>query len=324
MIRENQKILNNFQIILDQAMVAISLLVAYWLRFLDYQDSHLSLTSYLPTLILLVPLQFFLYYLLGLYEPRRRKSLSFEIVKVIQANFLSMLILFSLLYLIKAIDYSRQVIILFEIITSILTTIERIVLRIFLNHIRRQGYNKKHVLVIGTGRLARRLIRKLKENSYLGYEITGVIDDDTTIGKKLEEVSILGEIRELETLIRTLKIDDIFITISTKNYDKFRQIIHVCEKSGVRTQIVPDYAQFIPAKPEIDEIDGIPLINIRHVPLDNFIKTFSKRTFDIVSSFLGISICLPLFALIAISVKLDSPGPVFLPKSEWDSIKRVL
>lgn len=310
MIRENQRTLNNLQIVFDLTMVVIALACAYLLRFSNYQGSYLEFKSYIPTLFLLIPLHFFLYYVLGLYEPRRRKSLSFEIGKIIQANLLSMMILISLLYLIKEIDYSRPVLILFVIITSILTLLERLILRIILYKIRKQGYNKKHVLVIGTGRLARRLIAKLKENKYLGYDVVGIIDDSIVVGKELEGVRVVGEISELESTIKNQEIDEIFITISAKEYEKFKRIIKVCEKSGVRTQIVPDYAGFIPAKPQIDDIDGIPLINIRHVPLDNFLKAFLKRTFDIVVSSFGLFICLPLFILIAISIKVDSPGPV--------------
>lgn len=311
MIRENQKILNNLQIILDLIMVVIALIMAYWFRFMDYEGSYLNFESYIPTLILLVPMNYFLYYLLGLYEPRRRKNLSMEIIKIIKANFLSMMVLFSLFYLIKEMNYSRQVIVLFVIFTSILTTLERVLLRLFLNNIRKQGYNKKHVLIIGAERMARRLMTKLKNNSYLGYDLVGIVDDNTTVGKSVGETKIIGAISELETIIKDRQIDEIFITISALNYDKFNQIIKTCEKSGVRTQIVPDYARFIPAKPEIDEIDGIPLINIRHVPLDNFLKAFSKRIFDILLSFIGLVICLPLFVVIAVSIKLDSPGPVF-------------
>lgn len=310
MIRENQRTLNNIQIILDLAMVIVALAVAFWYRFLYYQGSHLSFNSYIPTLLLLIPLHFFLYYVLGLYEPRRRKSLSHEVGKIIKANLLSMMILLSLLYLVKEIDYSRQVFILFVVLTCILAILERVILRTVLYNIRKQGYNKKHVLIIGTGRLARRLISKLKDNKYLGYEIVGIIDDDVAIGKRLNEVAVIGVVSELESAIRDREIDEIFITISVKEYDKFRQIIKVCEKSGVRTQIVPDYARFVPAKPQIDDIDGIPLINIRHVPLDNFLKGFLKRTFDIIVSLLGLLICLPFFILIAVSIKSDSSGPI--------------
>lgn len=277
MIRENQKTLNKIQVILDLSMVVIALVLAYWLRFLNYEGDHLEFESYIPTLALLVPLHFFLYYFLGLYEARRRKSLSFEVGKIIQANFLSTMILFTLLYIIKEIHYSRQVLIYFVILTSIFTVAERVTLRAILNNIREKGYNKKHVLIVGTGRLARRLANALKENRYLGYEIIGIVDETTSVGKKLAGVTVIGGISDLENIIIESKIDEIFITISTKDYVIFRNIIKICEKSGVRTQIVPDYARFIPAKPQIDEVDGIPLINIRHVPLDNFLKALAKR-----------------------------------------------
>ncbi|MCO5385915.1 MAG: undecaprenyl-phosphate glucose phosphotransferase [Desulfosporosinus sp.] len=309
MIRENQKTLNNLQVILDLAMVVIALAISFWYRFLNYQGTYLEFNTYIPFLLILLPLYFFLYYTLGLYEPGRRKLLSKEVGKVIQANLLSMLVLFSLLYLIKEIDYSRQVLILFVIITSILTTLERAILRTIISNIQKKGYNKKQVIVIGTGRLARRLISKLKENKYLGFEIVGIIDDNVSIGKNIEGVKVIGGIGELESIIDQQEIDEIFITISTKDYDQFRKIIKVCEKSGVRSQIVPDYARFMPAKPQIDDIDGIPLINIRHVPLDNYLKAFAKRTFDIIVASLGLLICLPFFIFIAISITADSSGP---------------
>ena len=310
MIRENQKTLNKIQVILDLGMVVIALVLAYWLRFLNYDGSHLTFKNYIPALALLVPLQFFLYYCLGLYEPRRRKSLSFEVEKIIQANLLNTMILFTLLYLIKEIDYSRQVLIYFVILTSILTIAERITLRAALNNIREKGYNKKHVLIIGTGRLAKRLIIALKENRYLGYEIIGIVDESTAVGKSRAGVTVIGEISHLENIIMEKKIDEIFITISAKDYKLFRNIIKICEKSGVRTQIIPDYARFIPAKPLIDEVDGIPLINIRHVPLDNFLKALVKRSFDITVSFVGLVVCLPIFLVIIIGIKLDSPGAI--------------
>ncbi|MGE4272450.1 MAG: undecaprenyl-phosphate glucose phosphotransferase [Desulfitobacterium sp.] len=311
MIRENQETLNKLQIILDLAMVIIALVLAYWLRFFNYEEGHLGFDNYIPALILLVPLHSLLYYFLGLYEPRRRQSITLEVGKIIRANLLSTMILLALLYFLKEIDYSRQVLIYFVVLTSVLTIGERVALRAILYNIRKNGYNKKHVLIIGTGRLAKRLIESLTENRYLGYEIIGIIDEIIEVGKKLAGVAVIGGVDDLEDIIKDSKIDEIFITISTKDYDKFRTIIKICEKSGVRTQIVPDYARFIPAKPQMDEIDGIPLINIRHVPLDNFLKAFSKRVFDIVTSFVGLLICFPLFMLILIGIKIDSPGPVF-------------
>ena len=113
MIKENQRILNNLQVIIDLIMVVLALWLAYWIRFQNYEGTHLGFERYLPTLILLIPLHFFLYYISGLYEPRRRQSITYEIGKIFRANIISALILFTLLYLIKEINFSRQVLIYF-------------------------------------------------------------------------------------------------------------------------------------------------------------------------------------------------------------------
>lgn len=322
MIRENQKTLNGIQILLDLAMVVIALALAYGLRFAGYEGTYLKFESYIPTLALLVPLHFFLYYTLGLYEPRRRRSLSFEVGKIIQACFFSMLILFTLLYLIKEIDYSRQVLLYFTVLTGLLTIAERVSLRAVLSAIREKGYNKKHVLIIGGGRLAKRLIIALRENRYLGYEILGIVDDATAVGKTLAGVPVIGGTGHLEAIITDKQADEIFITLSPKDYDIFRSIIKICEKSGIRTQIVPDYARFIPAKPQMDEVEGIPLINIRHVPLDNFLKSFGKRTFDVALSLAGLLLVSPLLILITLAIKLDSPGAVIFAQERVGLNKR--
>lgn len=322
MIRENQKVLNRVQIILDSLIVVAALLFAYIIRFWYYDGPHLEFSSYIPTLMILVPMNFIIYNVFRLYEPKRRQSLTIEISKVIQANLLSMAMLLSLLYIIKEMHYSRQVLMLFVIITFFLSMLERIILRIILRSLREKGFNKKYVLVIGSGRLGKMLAIKLQENKYLGYEIVGFIDDSISIGKTVKGIKVIGSISDLENTIAHYKVDEIFITISMKEYDKFGFIINVCEKSGVRTQIVPDYARYIPARPFIDDLDGIPLINIRHVPLDNFIKAYLKRTVDLVLSILGLAISIPLFVVIAIAIKIDSPGPVFFSQ-ERVGLKKV-
>lgn len=311
MIRENQKIFNRLQIIIDLIILVISLLLAFWLRFLNYPSGfYLGISHYLKTLYLLIPLYLILYSIFGLYEPRRRKKLSVEVVSIIKTNLLSMAILLSILFFLKEIDYSRQVFILFISINSILTIFERAIVRFFLNNIRNKGFNAKYLLIIGGGGLARKVIRAVKENKNLGYIIIGIIEDNISKGKNVEGISIIGKLENLETTIKEYNIDEIIIALSLKEYDKLKYVIRICEKSGVRTQIIPDYAKYIPAKPLVDEIDGIPLINIRYIPLDNIVNAVSKRLLDILISLIGIIICMPLFVGISIAIKLESSGPI--------------
>jgi len=310
MIRENQKTFNRLQLLIDLAILVISLFLAYWLRFIDYSGLYLGIPHYIETLYLLIPLYFILYNVFGLYEPRRRKLLSVEIVSIIKTNLLSMAILLSILFFLKEIDYSRQVFILFILLNCLLTISERVIVRLLLFNIRKKGYNVKYLLIVGGGSLARKVIRAVKENKSLGYQIVGILDDHMAEGKTIEQIKIIGDINGLEAKILEHHIDEIIIALPLKEYDKLKSIVRTCEKSGVRTQIIPEYAKYIPARPLVDEIDGIPLINIRYIPLDNVVKAAGKRLFDIVMSCLGIVICLPIFLIVSIAIKSESPGPI--------------
>lgn len=311
MIRENQKVLNRFQMILDLLIMVAALFTAYSFRFANYTGDYLTFPYYLETLYLLVPLFFILYYFFGLYEPQRRKSRINELGSIIKANLAAMTILLSFLFFSKEVNYSRQVFFYFVLFNCGLTILERALIRKILTHIREKGYNKKFLLVVGADRLGRKLIRKIKENPGLGYEIVGLVDDQLEKGSLVEGAKVLSDISGMEEVIKDSVIDEVMIALPLKEYDKLKIIIKKCEKSGIRTNIIPDYLKYIPARPVYDEIDGLALLNIRYIPLDNLLNAWMKRTLDIVLSALALLICLPLFLILMVVIRLDSPGPVF-------------
>jgi Undecaprenyl-phosphate glucose phosphotransferase len=195
--------------------------------------------------------------------------------------------------------------------------------RSLLFRIRSNGHNLKYLLIIGAGGLARKTIRAVRENKTLGYKIVGILDDNILEGKSVEGIPIIGTIPDLESKIAEHQVDEIIITLPLKEYDKLKYVIKICEKSGVRTQIIPDYFRYIPSRPLMDEIDGLPLINIRYVPLDSIINSAVKRVFDIIMSLIGILLCLPVFLVVCIGIKLDSPGPILF-KQERVGLNRRL
>ena len=105
-----------------------------------------------------------------------------------------------------------------------------------------------------------------------------------------------------------------------KDYDKLQEIISTCEKLGVRAQIIPSYYKYLPAKPYVEEIGGVPLINMRYIPLDNLLNKFIKRFIDIVGSLFAIIIFSPIMLIVAIAIKLTSKGELIFVKNkkEWD------
>ena len=312
MIRENQIILNRIQVLLDIVILVSSLITAYFIRFISYTEGwYMDLTQYFETLIVLIPLYIVLYYMFGLYEPKRRKSLFADALSIFKANVVSIIVLLSILFVIKEIHYSRQVFLIFVVLNCTFTLLQRVVIKLTLRKIRSKGLNLKYLLIIGAGSLGRQFVKKIKANSQLGYSIVGFLDDYVYNGKKVEGIEVIGNLNDLPKILEERQLDEVIVALSVNEYDKLRYIIKVCEKAGVRTQIIPDYYKYIPARPVVDEIDGMPLINIRYVPLNNIASALSKRVFDIVLSAFGLLLCLPLFIFIVLAIRIESPGPVF-------------
>ena len=121
---------------------------------------------------------------------------------------------------------------------------------------------------------------------------------------------MLGRLGNLEVILPENKLDEIAITLSLQDYHNLESIVGICEKSGVHTKFIPDYNSMIPSKPYTEDLMGLPVINIRYVPLTNTGNIFLKRAADIAGSLLGILITSPLMLVLALLVKLSSPGPV--------------
>ncbi|MBQ7776203.1 MAG: undecaprenyl-phosphate glucose phosphotransferase, partial [Lachnospiraceae bacterium] len=143
-----------------------------------------------------------------------------------------------------------------------------------------------------------------------GYVVCGVLDDTVPVGTPYKGVKVLGDIDALATTIEVNKLDEIAIALSLKDYDRLEEIVNICEKSGVHTKFIPDYNSLIPSRPYTEDLMGLPVINIRYVPLSNTGNMVVKRAMDIVGSLFGIILVSPLLLIIALAIKLTSPGPV--------------
>ena len=105
-------------------------------------------------------------------------------------------------------------------------------------------------------------------------------------------------------------MDEIAITLGLSEYFRLEQIVALCEKSGVHTKFIPDYNRIIPTKPYTEDILGLPVINIRYVPLTNTFNAFTKRVMDIVGACVAIILFSPVMLFSVIMIKLTSPGPL--------------
>jgi lipopolysaccharide/colanic/teichoic acid biosynthesis glycosyltransferase len=315
MIKDNQKVFNRLLVIMDALITAISFVLAYYIKFYILNDGPgigvLPVQEYYKLLPFIVPGYMFLYYRCSVYSPKRTVRRRHEIYSILQANTIGLAALIIILYMIiREINFSRSVMAIFYVLNVFLTSVSRIIMRKALRTLRKRGYNLKHILLVGYSRAAEEYIDRILSNPQWGYVVCGILDEHIPGGTTYKGVKVLGTLGNLEYILPENKLDEIAITLSLKDYDYLEGVVDICEKSGVHTKFIPDYSSLIPSKPYTEDLMGLPVINIRYVPLTNTGNMMIKRAMDIVGSLFGIIITSPIMLLSAILVKCSSPGPV--------------
>lgn len=309
MIKENQKTFNDLNVISDGLIIFVSMFLAYVLRFSVFDDTaaeHLSLEYFLALSIISIPLYLLIYSGCGLYESFRQTRFLKEFNLIIKANLIGFFILLALLFVLKQVDFSRWTLIIFCLFNMFGTSCKRFFLRKLLKMYRKKGYNIKHVIVIGSGPLAEEYINTVNNNKYLGFSILGYISDVSSFSNVRHLSDYTGAYETLDMF----NPDEAVVALEGNEFELLPGIINACEKSGTKLTVIPFYTKYLPSNPYMDEIEGIPLINIRRIPLDNFLNSLAKRTMDIIGSLVLIILTSPVMLFAAIGTKLSSPGPV--------------
>lgn len=310
MIKENQKLLNIFFAIIDAALCVGAMVLVFFIHFHNYQGAHyIGLSYYIQAMIYIIPAYFILYHYLDLHNSFRHKSRFSEISKIIQANFLGLASIFVVLFFLKEVHVSRMVILLFGISNTFFSIVIRVIIRMVLRNMRKKGYNIKHLLIVGWNDVSAEFYDKVQSNRGLGYDFVGYLSSDKKDTTE-RNIKYLGNINILSLLLDNKGIDEVIISLDWNEFYRLGELIEVCEKSGVKANLLPFYTKYLPSKPCIDEVEGMPLINIRKIPLDNMLNSFVKRFFDCIVSLIALVIFSPLMLIIALVVKLTSPGPI--------------
>lgn len=316
MIKDNQQHLNRLHIVLDAVIFIVSYMLAWVGEFILLDGIAIfPFRHYMSMLLILVPLYLVVHMAFGLYLTKSVRRKLVEAGKIIQANTVGILIYLALLSLTRTnleftTNYSRMMLFLFYVINIILEVIARDAIRLILHQLRRKGFNQKHIMLVGYSRAAEEFIDRLKANPEWGYQIMGILDDNVECGMKYRGVEVFGRTEEIEEFLNRAMPDEIAITLGLNEYSKLEHIVAVCEKSGVHTKFVPDYNNIIPTRPYTEDLMGLPVVNIRHVPLTNTFNAFVKRTVDIVGAIAAIILFSPIMLVTCIAVRLTSEGPL--------------
>lgn len=319
MIKDNQQHFNRLHVLVDALVIAVSYLLAWWLKFrsgiLDSGLGALSFRFYMSALLVIVPGYILLYYAFNLYAAKRVQGRRLELSNIVMANTVGILILFTLLYNLQSYNaqfknFSREMLFYFYVINIVSEEAMRLLIRRFLRDIRKRGYNLKHILLVGYSRAAEQYIDRIQQNPQWGYNVRGVLDDNIARGTSYRGVKVIGSIANLSYILPQNSLDEIAITLGLEEYYKLEKIVAECEKSGVHTKFIPDYGNIIPTKPYTEDLLGLPVINIRYVPLSNTFHALLKRLMDILGSIVCIIVFSPVMLFSAVLVKATSKGPL--------------
>ena len=314
MIKENQKHFNRLQVVIDAFVIALSYFLAwvikFYVPFLNDNVGRLPFRVYMSALLFIVPGYLILNYAFNMYTPKRMQGRRLELSNIIKANTIGMFLFVGVLYLVKQIDFSRHVIFIFYVVNIFLETLSRNLIRLGLRQMRSKGYNQKHVLLVGYSRAAEEYIDRILSNPQWGYKVRGILDDHIEAGTEYKGIKVLGRIANLMVILPQNHLDEIAITLGLNEYYRLEQIVALCEKSGVHTKFIPDYNRIIPTKPYTEDILGLPVINIRYVPLSNTFNALIKRIMDLGGALAAIVLFSPVMLFSVIMIKLTSPGPL--------------
>ena len=283
---------------MDAGIIGATYFFSWYLRFksgLFVQDAGvLPAKTYFSALFLIIPGYLLLYSIFQLYMPRRVKSYRKELMDIIRANGIGFMIFILVLYFIKQEHFSRQMLCIFFFINISLEFASRYLIRTILWKMRKQGLNQKHILMIGESQMADQYMDRLRENPKWGYQVFAHLKDE----------------EKLERILEGNELDEVVIALRAEDYGKLERIVDVCEKAGVHTKMIPDFGNVISTRPYIEDVQGIPVIHVRRVPLNIMRNRAAKRAVDLIGATVAIILFSPVMLLTVLVVALTEEGSV--------------
>ncbi len=313
--------------VFDMLSTAASLIAASWLR----STLPLGQGGALPTYATRLPWPVYLFALLGwgiglvfsgAYDPQRVLRWYNEAARVASGAVAGTAMLAGILYFTFR-EISRLQMIYFFALNLTLMLSMRAGLRIYHRLLgrARPGWRKR-VLLLGAGDLGRRVAQVLLDHSRWGFELVGFLDDDPKkAGDQILDFKVLGPIQDLEKIVDARRIDEVWVTLPVRTLEKLSRIVADLERLPVRIKVVPDYFSLALVQAKAEIFGGIPVIGLRE-PLIAGAPRLMKRLFDLVVAGTLAVVLAPLMALIALLIKLDSPGPaIFHQKRAGENAK---
>lgn len=314
MIKRNQRALNIINGATDLLINFGAILLAYVLRFdiLTPERGTQPLSAYVDMGLLNAVISVVIYILFGLYAPKRRTGFARDAWIVVRANVINILFLVLIFFIRREMDFSRWLLVFYFLISTVAITLKHTTVRLLLRKLRLAGRNLKHVVLIGSGSLARSYAEAIKKTPQLGYRLAGWILCPGSSECPIDDTPPIGTLSELSQILSSNSFDEAIIALDEGEVAGTKPAIDVCNVNGVRFSVIPYFTEysFSATAPEVQTINGVQIFDICASPLDSVLNRVWKRCMDFVAALVIAIITSPLMVLSVVLIKLTSRGPV--------------
>jgi Undecaprenyl-phosphate glucose phosphotransferase len=314
MFSRNRQLLATAIFMLDGLVLAGAWLAAYWLRFhalgLAAPLGIPPLAFHLWVGAVLTPVGLLVLRTFRLYRSARTARLSHELF-VLAEGVAVITALAGLGSFFARGELPRSVLILFAVLATAGLWTSRVALRFYLRALRRRGRNLRHVLVVGTGEPAARLIGRLEQHPDYGITIRGLVaTDPAQVGATVAGHPVIGAVADLSTLVESTGSDFVYVALARSEWQAEEEALVRLADSTAAVRLVPDLGRAYTLNAAVEDLEGLPVVLVTETPEQGW-NAVLKRVFDLVFATLGLVLLSPLLLALAVWVRLDSPGPVF-------------
>ena len=327
MVRRHNRLLVAFHVVVDACSGLVAFVLAYFLRFETNlipapkgQPSFSQYADVLPFIAVVVPLAF---HVQGLYRLRRGRSRIDDFFNVLVGSIIAVVLgvvgtlYFQAYYVPDELkdrgwyEVSQAVWGLVLLLNVLLGYASRKLVREALEQRWAAGIGLRRILIAGAGELGHMVADKILEHRELGYQIVGFVDDRAG-GDHLgyRGLPLLGTLADASDIIGRERIDHLYVALPLEEHMKLLDLVESTSREGVDVKVVPDLLQFIALRARLEDLDGVPVINLNDVPLQGF-RWFLKRSIDIVLSATALMLLTLPGLVVAWLIKRTSPGPIF-------------
>ncbi len=293
--------------------IVISYSVYYYIRVYGNISQLPTIPDFFAPLVVTTIYWVLIFMFFGLHRNWHIKSRLDEFAQVFKAISIGCVLLFFIVFVddarVETKQTTRVLIVLYWSILIVVVGGARIIFRSMKRNLFERRIGLQNAVIVGHNEKAKQLYDSVAQYPAIGYKVIGFVSLKDKVSKiDSNNQKILGNVEHLSDIIKKYNVTDVLIAFESSDHDSLLEVISHCDNSDVSIKIIPDMYDIISGQARTNEIHGFPLIEIMPHIMQPWEESV-KRLMDIVISIIILMVSAPLWILVGVAIKLDSPGP---------------